>query len=105
MDTMAAIKQTFFQECEEQLAELETGLLAIDGGDHDPETVNAVFRAVHSVKGGAGAFKLNDLVIENRVVIPVVTRPNVAAVGAGLQVELSGFDSYIWDLANWYRDT
>ncbi len=59
---MAAIKQTFFQECEEQLAELETGLLAIDGGDHDPETVNAVFRAVHSVKGGAGAFKLNDLV-------------------------------------------
>ncbi len=59
---MAAIKQTFFQECEEQLAELETGLLAIDGGDHDPETVNAVFRAVHSVKGGAGAFNLGDLV-------------------------------------------
>ena len=59
---MAAIKQTFFQECEEQLAELETGLLAIDAGDHDPETVNAVFRAVHSVKGGAGAFKLNELV-------------------------------------------
>ena len=59
---MNAIKQTFFQECEEQLAELETGLLAIDGGDHDPETVNAVFRAVHSIKGGAGAFKLDELV-------------------------------------------
>ncbi|MGH6798593.1 MAG: Hpt domain-containing protein, partial [Roseiarcus sp.] len=59
---MAAIKQTFFQECEEQLAELETGLLAIDDGDHHPETVNAVFRAVHSIKGGAGAFSLDDLV-------------------------------------------
>ncbi|MGP0060109.1 MAG: chemotaxis protein CheA [Beijerinckiaceae bacterium] len=59
---MAAIKQTFFQECEEQLAELETGLLAIERGDSDPETVNAVFRAVHSVKGGAGAFSLDDLV-------------------------------------------
>jgi two-component system chemotaxis sensor kinase CheA len=59
---MAAIKQTFFQECEEQLAELETGLLAIEAGDTDPETVNAVFRAVHSIKGGAGAFSLVDLV-------------------------------------------
>ena len=30
---MAAIKETFFQECEEQLAELEAGLLAMDEGD------------------------------------------------------------------------
>jgi two-component system chemotaxis sensor kinase CheA len=62
VDPMAAIKQTFFQECEEQLAELETGLLAIERGEGDAETVNAVFRAVHSVKGGAGAFSLDDLV-------------------------------------------
>ena len=62
MDAMAEIRQTFFLECEEQLAELETGLLAIDDGDRDPETVNAVFRAVHSIKGGAGAFALDDLV-------------------------------------------
>jgi two-component system, chemotaxis family, sensor kinase CheA len=62
MDAMAVIKQTFFQECEEQLAELETGLLAIENGDHDQEIVNAVFRAVHSIKGGAGAFSLDDLV-------------------------------------------
>jgi two-component system chemotaxis sensor kinase CheA len=62
MDPMAAIKQTFFQECEEQLGELEAGLLAIQDGDSDPETVNAVFRAVHSIKGGAGAFNLDELV-------------------------------------------
>ena len=62
MDPMAAIRITFFQECEEQLAELETGLLALDNGEGDAETVNAVFRAVHSVKGGAGAFGLDDLV-------------------------------------------
>ncbi len=59
---MEAIKQTFFQECEEQLAELETGLLALQAGEGDTETVNAVFRAVHSVKGGAGAFGLEELV-------------------------------------------
>ena len=62
MDPMDAIKQTFFQECDEQLAELETGLLAMQNGDSDSETVNAVFRAVHSVKGGAGAFGLDSLV-------------------------------------------
>ncbi len=62
MDPMDAIKQTFFQECDEQMAELEAGLLAMQSGDSDPETVNAVFRAVHSVKGGAGAFALDALV-------------------------------------------
>jgi two-component system chemotaxis sensor kinase CheA len=62
MDTMAAIKQTFFQECEEQLAELEDGLLTIEREEGDVETINAVFRAVHSIKGGAGAFGLDALV-------------------------------------------
>ena len=62
MDPMAAIRDTFFQECEEQLGALETGLLMMEGGDCDSETVNAVFRAVHSVKGGAGAFGLDALV-------------------------------------------
>ena len=59
---MAIIRQTFFQECDEQLVELEAGLLSIEAGTHDDETVNAVFRAVHSIKGGAGAFNLPDLV-------------------------------------------
>ncbi|MBU1377623.1 MAG: chemotaxis protein CheA [Alphaproteobacteria bacterium] len=62
MDPLAAILETFFQECEEQLAELESGLLAMEGGDTDPETINAVFRAVHSIKGGAGAFSLESLI-------------------------------------------
>jgi len=62
MDAMAAIKETFFQECEEQLAELETGLLSMEQGNTNLETVNAIFRAVHSIKGGAGAFQLHRLV-------------------------------------------
>ena len=62
MDPLAAIRDTFFQECEEQLAELESGLLAMEEGDQDPETINAVFRAVHSIKGGAGAFQLEALI-------------------------------------------
>lgn len=62
MDQMASIRQTFFQECEEQLQALEEGLMEMDGGDHSSEVVNSVFRAVHSIKGGAGAFKLSELV-------------------------------------------
>jgi two-component system, chemotaxis family, sensor kinase CheA len=59
---MAEIREVFFQECEEQLGELENGLLRMEAGTKDAETVNAVFRAVHSIKGGAGIFALDGLV-------------------------------------------
>ncbi|WP_397420601.1 chemotaxis protein CheA [Phenylobacterium sp.] len=62
MDELEEIKLTFFQECDELMGDLEAGLLNIQGGNTDPELVNAVFRAVHSVKGGAGAFGLEALV-------------------------------------------
>jgi two-component system chemotaxis sensor kinase CheA len=75
MDAMAEIRLTFFQECEEQLAALENGLLAMQEGQTDSETVNAVFRAVHSIKGGAGAFKLDALVSFAHVFAFVILAP------------------------------
>ena len=62
MSTMNAIRDTFFEECEDLLAALADGFALMQAGTHDSETVNAVFRAVHSIKGGAGAFHLADLV-------------------------------------------
>ena len=62
MASMNSIRDTFFEECEELLEALAEGLALIQDGDQDPETVNAVFRAVHSIKGGAGAFALAALV-------------------------------------------
>ncbi|MDB5433363.1 MAG: CheA signal transduction histidine kinase [Caulobacter sp.] len=62
MDELEEIKVTFFQECDELMADCEVGLLAMEAGTGDAETINAVFRAVHSVKGGAGAFGLEALV-------------------------------------------
>ena len=62
MAAMNSIRDTFFEECEELLEALAEGLSLMADGAHDAETVNAVFRAVHSIKGGAGAFALNSLV-------------------------------------------
>jgi two-component system chemotaxis sensor kinase CheA len=58
---MEEIKGVFFQDCRDLLGELETALLALKGGDRDPEIVNTAFRAVHSVKGGAANFALDRL--------------------------------------------
>ena len=62
MSALDSIRDTFFEECEDLLEALSEGLAAMAGGALDGETVNAVFRAVHSIKGGAGAFGLDDLV-------------------------------------------
>jgi len=50
------IQQIFFQECDEGLAAIETSFAAVRDGTHDSETINSIFRCVHSIKGGAGAF-------------------------------------------------
>ncbi|OZA61609.1 MAG: chemotaxis protein CheA, partial [Sphingomonadales bacterium 39-62-4] len=54
--TADEIQAIFFAECEESLEAAEQGLAACRDGTQDSDTVNAVFRAVHSIKGGAGAF-------------------------------------------------
>ena len=51
-----AIRDTFFEECEELLEALVEGLSSMEADAGNMEVVNAVFRAVHSIKGGAGAF-------------------------------------------------
>ena len=61
-EELASIKAEFLLECDELLGELETGLLSLKRGASDPETVNTVFRAVHSIKGGAAALELAPLV-------------------------------------------
>jgi len=61
-DPMQEIRASFFVECDELLEALQDGLAALEGEGDDPETINIVFRAVHSIKGGAGAFGLDDLV-------------------------------------------
>lgn len=58
------LRATFFEECEDLLSRLGDGLalMAEPGETSDIETVHGVFRAVHSVKGGAAAFGLTSVV-------------------------------------------
>jgi len=48
--------ETFFDEADELLAEMEQLLLETDVGSPDIEQLNAIFRAAHSIKGGAATF-------------------------------------------------
>ncbi|MFK3932665.1 chemotaxis protein CheA [Pantoea agglomerans] len=48
--------QTFFDEADELLADMEQHLLGLDPQEPDSEQLNAIFRAAHSIKGGAGTF-------------------------------------------------
>jgi len=55
---MEEILSVFVQEAREQLTEMENGLMRMEQGDLDPETLNAVFRAAHTIKGGSGVVEL-----------------------------------------------
>jgi len=46
----------FFEESREGLASMEAGLLSLEAGTSDGETINVIFRAAHSIKGGAATF-------------------------------------------------
>ena len=51
----------FLEEARELIQQAEAALLALDAGD-DPEVLNSLFRAVHTLKGSAGLFALDDFV-------------------------------------------
>ncbi|MBO6824582.1 MAG: chemotaxis protein CheA [Sneathiella sp.] len=61
MDEYAQFKATYFAECSELLSDVESQLSELSTGADDPEVLHAIFRAVHSIKAGAGAFKYNKL--------------------------------------------
>ncbi|HEK0655095.1 MAG: chemotaxis protein CheA [Proteus mirabilis] len=48
--------QTFFDEADELLADMEQHLLLLDPQNPDQEQLNAIFRSAHSIKGGAATF-------------------------------------------------
>jgi len=62
---------TFITESCELLQDMETGLLELEN-EENPETVNAIFRAAHTIKGSAGLFGLEHIVRFTHVVESVL---------------------------------
>ncbi|MCB1890224.1 MAG: chemotaxis protein CheW [Rhodocyclaceae bacterium] len=58
---MSQFYQVFFEEAAEHLSDMESLLVEVDIGTPDPEEMNAIFRAAHSIKGSSGTFGFNDM--------------------------------------------
>lgn len=92
----------FIEEAQEHLADIESDLLEVEAGgeDIDVDLVNKVFRAIHSIKGGAGFFgldRIKDLghdmenvlnMVRNRELVPTLDIVNVLLDGADLLKEM-----------------
>ncbi|MCW5692851.1 MAG: chemotaxis protein CheA [Pseudolabrys sp.] len=92
---MDDLKKTFFDECDEAMQQIEIGLTDIRSGEGNDETVNAVFRGVHSVKGGAGIFGFEQLVEFAHVfetVLDGLRNGSLSATPDNLDVLLSASD-------------
>ncbi len=55
-------RQTFFEECDDCLSALEAQLMEFQAGNSDQEGIEEAFRAIHSIKGGAGAFGFDRII-------------------------------------------
>ncbi|CAK0780293.1 hypothetical protein CCP3SC15_720010 [Gammaproteobacteria bacterium] len=68
------VLETFVGESTELLVEMEQRLLALEGQPHDEEILNALFRTVHTIKGGAGIFGFDPVVDFTHIVENVLDR-------------------------------
>ncbi|WP_433861546.1 chemotaxis protein CheA [Pseudomonas thivervalensis] len=67
-------QQTFIVESLELLQQMEDALLHIELAPDDDDTINAIFRAAHTIKGSAGLFGLDDIVAFTHVAESVLDR-------------------------------
>jgi two-component system, chemotaxis family, sensor kinase CheA len=79
----------FFEEAEEHLAAIERLLLNLDVTHPDPEDINGIFRAAHSIKGGANMFGFNE----------------ISAVTHAMETVLDGARSGVLDISGEIVDT
>lgn len=71
---MDEVLQTFIAESRELLQQMEDSLLHLEHSGDDPEVINAIFRAAHTIKGSAGLFGLDHLVSFTHVAESVLDR-------------------------------
>jgi peptide/nickel transport system substrate-binding protein len=68
------------------------------------EIYKQVESELDAVKRAALFIKLNDLVVTDNYIQPIVARTRVAALGGKMTAHFSGWDLDLWQLASWYRE-
>ena len=71
---MSQFYQAFFEETDEHLRSMESLLLAIDLSSPEPDELNSIFRAAHSIKGGSGTFGFTDLTVVTHILETLLDR-------------------------------
>ena len=103
---LAQFRQTYFEECAELLDALQSQLELLSNGGGDVETLHAIFRCVHSIKGGAGAFGFAALVAFSHVfesLLDAVRDKKIAATTDVVQLLLRASDA-LADIVSAARD-
>jgi peptide/nickel transport system substrate-binding protein len=72
--------------------------------DEYDKTFRAAEGELDPVKRAALFIRMNDLVCQNQVVIPVVQRPKVQAIASNLRAPVSGWDNDLGGLNEWFKD-
>lgn len=103
---MSDLRDMFFEECDDLLEGLSTGLTTLESGAGDEETINSMFRSVHSIKGGAGAFGMDRLIefahaFEN---VLDLLRSDKLQVDSAITALLFSATDHLSDLVNAARD-
>ena len=101
--------QDYLAECQEHLATIENDLLLIEqaGAEIDEQLVNRVFRAAHSIKGGAGFFdlsKIRALAHQTESVLDLVRSRQMIPTPEVVSILLMAFDKLREMIAH-YRES
>jgi two-component system chemotaxis sensor kinase CheA len=103
---LAQFRKTYFEECAELLDALQTNLDLLSNGSGDEETLHAIFRSVHSIKGGAGAFGFGGLVAFSHVfesLLDAMREQKISATPDVTQILLRASDA-LADIVSAARD-
>lgn len=80
------VVEIFYQECEELIQSMESGLLALEADPGDMEQIHSVFRAAHTIKGNAGFVDLESVVTFAHLQENVLDKLRQGIIEANLEV-------------------
>jgi len=72
--------------------------------DYD-ELYHQAEHELDAVNRAAMYIRLNDLIVGDNYILPLLRRPRTTALGGNLIAHFSGWDNDLWQLASWYRET